>query len=103
MRRRLLLAAAMFSVRLAPASPQRDRPPRRDDRNRYSIEQATSDQAQLHTISFDGLDFRLVIWPSTRFCRRRSPTTSDFSTCGISRLTNGRGLQAQRNAEQPWS
>ncbi|MGA2496382.1 MAG: hypothetical protein ABSH20_01490 [Tepidisphaeraceae bacterium] len=47
-------------------SPPRDRPPQdrpqrgpepRDNAQRYSIEQAVSDQAQLHTIAFDGLAF----------------------------------------------
>ena len=33
------------------------RPPRRDQGRQYSLEQATSDQAQLHTIAFDGLAF----------------------------------------------
>ena len=35
---------------------QQDRPPR-DNVKRYSLEQATSDRAQLHTIAFDGLAF----------------------------------------------
>lgn len=35
---------------------QRDRPPR-DNAKRYSLEQATSDRAQLHTIAFDGLAY----------------------------------------------
>jgi len=33
------------------------RPPRREPAQRYSLEQATSDRAQLHTIAFDGLAF----------------------------------------------
>jgi Spy/CpxP family protein refolding chaperone len=40
--------------------PRREGPtdrPRPEQRNQYSIEQATSDQAQLHTIAFDGLAF----------------------------------------------
>jgi len=36
--------------------PPRDRRPQ-DEPKRYSIEQATSDRAQLHTIAFDGLAF----------------------------------------------
>ncbi|MCX7425398.1 MAG: hypothetical protein NTW96_07195, partial [Planctomycetia bacterium] len=32
-----------------------DRPPRRDQGRQYSLEQATSDEAQLRTIAFDGL------------------------------------------------
>jgi hypothetical protein len=35
----------------------RERLPRRGQGRQYSIEQATSDQAQLHTIAFDGLAF----------------------------------------------
>ena len=37
--------------------PRDRRPPRRDQGRQYSLEQATSDQAQLHTIAFDGLAF----------------------------------------------
>jgi Spy/CpxP family protein refolding chaperone len=46
---------------MAQERPPQNRPPRgpqpRDDAKRYSIEQAVSDQAQLHTIAFDGLAF----------------------------------------------
>jgi hypothetical protein len=35
----------------------RERLPRRDHGRQYSLEQATSDKAQLHTIAFDGLAF----------------------------------------------
>lgn len=34
-----------------------ERPPRREPGGRYSLEQATSDRAQLHTIAFDALAF----------------------------------------------
>lgn len=37
--------------------PKENRPPQRDQASRYSLEQAVSDQAQLHTIAFDGLAF----------------------------------------------
>ena len=41
-----------------PPPPPRNGPrPRRDERRQYSLEQATSDQAQLHTIAFDGMAF----------------------------------------------
>lgn len=40
-----------------PPPPGSIRQPRRDNASRYSLEQATSDQAQLHTIAFDGLAF----------------------------------------------
>jgi hypothetical protein len=39
-----------------PGNPPTPRAPQ-DGRQRYSIEQATSDRAQLHTIAFDGLAF----------------------------------------------
>jgi hypothetical protein len=38
-------------------SPAAQGPPPRDSAKRYSIEQAVSDKAQLHTIAFDGLAF----------------------------------------------
>ena len=48
-------------VAMAQDRPPQDRPPRegppRDNAQRYSIEQACSDKAQLHTIAFDGLAF----------------------------------------------
>jgi hypothetical protein len=40
-----------------PHGPPPGGPEPRDHANRYSIEQATSDRAQLHTIAFDGLAF----------------------------------------------
>lgn len=57
----VLLLGALASPLMAQGrehggpGPQ-SRPPR-DSANRYSIEQATSDRAQLHTIAFDGLAF----------------------------------------------
>ena len=61
----LLLVAASASALAQERPPQGPRPqgpPPRDSRpgdppRRYSIEQATSDRAQLHTIAFDGLAF----------------------------------------------
>jgi len=41
----------------ARPDPRRHRPPKQDPKRQYSIEQAVSDQAQLHTIAFDGLAF----------------------------------------------
>ena len=61
----LILATAAYAL-AQPAAPPPDGPPRdgppRDGRapdpaHRYSIEQATSDHAQLSTIAFDGLAF----------------------------------------------
>ena len=56
-----LVVSLCACVALAQDRPPRDRPPRegppRDNAQRYSIEQATSDKAQLHTIAFDGLAF----------------------------------------------
>jgi hypothetical protein len=37
--------------------PREQGPPKRDGEKRYSLEQAVSDEAQLHTIAFDGLAF----------------------------------------------
>ena len=52
---------AMAQDRPPQDRPPQDRPPRdrrpQDNARRYSIEQATSDKAQLHTIAFDGLAF----------------------------------------------
>lgn len=61
----LLIAAsvglAIGQDRQGPGQPPRDAPPReqapRDGAKRYSLEQAISDRAQLHTIAFDGLAF----------------------------------------------
>jgi hypothetical protein len=52
---RAAAAIALAAAMLLPA--QERRPPRPGGQNRYSIEQAVSDQAQLHTIAFDGLAF----------------------------------------------
>ncbi|MCY3024486.1 MAG: hypothetical protein NTW87_36385, partial [Planctomycetota bacterium] len=55
----LTLAVSLCAwVAMAQDRPPRD-PPRsgsqpRDNAQRYSIEQAVSDRAQLHTIAFDG-------------------------------------------------
>jgi hypothetical protein len=60
--RTVLMLAVAFTV-IANAQqnrpPRRDRPPgeRREGAQRYSIEQACSDRAQLHTIAFSGLAF----------------------------------------------
>jgi Spy/CpxP family protein refolding chaperone len=57
-----LLASSLSLVALTqdrppqPPPPRGERPPRQEGQG-YSIEQATSDQAQLHTIAFDGLAF----------------------------------------------
>ena len=40
-----------------PGRKREHRRPQRDHGRQYSLEQATSDQAQLHTIAFDGLAF----------------------------------------------
>ncbi len=59
----ITLAIAMLVTRtMAQDSqpPRREGPadrPRPGQRNQYSIEQAVSDQAQIHTIAFDGLAF----------------------------------------------
>ena len=45
------------SVQEDRRQPQARRSPRRDQGRQYSLEQATSDEAQLHTIAFDGLAF----------------------------------------------
>ena len=58
MKRKLLIAALLFGWSALGLPAQEPRPPKRDDHGRqYSIEQATSDRAQLHTIAFDGLAF----------------------------------------------
>lgn len=57
----LCVSDAMAQNRPPQNPPPQDRPLRgpepRDNAQRYSIEQAVSDQAQLHTIAFDGLAF----------------------------------------------
>lgn len=50
-----LLAASLAAGQAGPPQAQASRP--RERGNRYSLEQAVSDQAQLHTIAFDGLAF----------------------------------------------
>ncbi|MBF0495014.1 MAG: hypothetical protein HQK58_00335 [Deltaproteobacteria bacterium] len=51
---------------LQPRDDRRGQQPR-DDRQRYSIEQAISDQAQLHTIAFNGLAFLTGDFGSSTF------------------------------------
>lgn len=52
----VLLLAGM--CRCLPAEENQIQPPRRNEgQHQYSIAQATSDRAQLHTIAFDGLAF----------------------------------------------
>ena len=57
MRKELLIAALVSVLSALSAQAQEQRPPRREQGRQYSIEQATSDRAQLHTIAFDGLAF----------------------------------------------
>jgi hypothetical protein len=56
-----LLAGLCAGDAMAQDRPPREPPPRgpqpRNNARRYSIEQAVSDRAQLHTIAFDGLAF----------------------------------------------
>jgi len=52
-----LIAVSVFGLSTL-STPAQDQPPQsRDNAKRYSIEQAVSDRAQLHTIAFDGLAF----------------------------------------------
>lgn len=54
----ILIAASVVIASAFRATGQPPRPLRREPgRQRYSIEQAVSDRAQLHTIAFDGLAF----------------------------------------------
>ena len=56
----LIMLGCLVHAQDRPGPPPRGQqlPPRpREHGNRYSIEQATSDRAQLHTIAFDGLAF----------------------------------------------
>ena len=54
----LCLSAGLLTAQNRPlALPGQARSPRQQDADRYSIQQATSDQAQLHTIAFDGLAY----------------------------------------------
>jgi Spy/CpxP family protein refolding chaperone len=52
-------SGVLMTVVLAGATlaAQQGRPPRREGGQRYNIEQATSDRAQLHTVAFDALAF----------------------------------------------
>jgi len=50
-----IITVALLSFVAGPAAAQERRPP--PPPGSYSIEQATSDRAQLHTIAFDGLAF----------------------------------------------
>ncbi|HTQ10985.1 MAG TPA: hypothetical protein VMI31_12995 [Fimbriimonadaceae bacterium] len=52
----MAVGSAAFLIACRPALGQSERAPD-NQANRYSITQATSDQAQLHTIAFDGLAF----------------------------------------------
>jgi hypothetical protein len=65
MQKRLMMVTLVVSLTTATTIAQ-DRPPQgppprgaqpRDNAQRYSLEQAVSDKAQLHTIAFDGLAF----------------------------------------------
>ena len=51
-----LCAWSALAQNQPPPGPPRG-PQTQDNAHRYSIEQATSDKAQLHTIAFDGLAF----------------------------------------------
>jgi len=53
----LLALAILFPACAALAQGRPPKPPPRGQAQRYSLAQATSDQAQLHTIAFDGLAF----------------------------------------------
>ncbi|MEI8063938.1 MAG: hypothetical protein WCH84_07730 [Verrucomicrobiota bacterium] len=55
MKKELLITALVLGLS-ALSAPAQERPPR-ESAQRYSIEQAMSDQAQLHTIAFSGLAF----------------------------------------------
>jgi hypothetical protein len=52
-----LCAGSTVAQNLESSEARTQRQPRRDNASRYSIEQAISDRAQLHTIAFDGLAF----------------------------------------------
>lgn len=51
----LLLAACALPLGLFAQQDKEQRPPKNGNNKSYTIEQATSDRAQLHTIAFDGL------------------------------------------------
>jgi Spy/CpxP family protein refolding chaperone len=57
MKTRLIVFAALCMCSTFFVSAQEQRPPNRELGRSYSIEQAVSDKAQLHTIAFDGLAF----------------------------------------------
>jgi len=53
----LLITLPAFCLSMICASGQEQRPPKRDQGRKYTLEQAVSDRAQLNTIAFDGLAF----------------------------------------------
>jgi hypothetical protein len=57
MKKELLITALALGLGPLATSAQVDRPPDKNGRQQYSISQAVSDQAQLHTIAFDGMAF----------------------------------------------
>jgi hypothetical protein len=57
MKRELLITTLVFGLSALSTRAQENRRSRPDQGRRYSIEQAVSDRAQLHTIAFDGLAF----------------------------------------------
>jgi len=57
MKKQLLIAALVLGFAQRNALAQDDRPRDRNGPQQYSITQAVSDAAQLHTIAFDGLAF----------------------------------------------
>ena len=57
MNRTFLLIALVIGLTGLKAPAQEQRPPRQGHGRQYSLEQAVSDRAQLHTIAFDGLAF----------------------------------------------
>ena len=59
-------------------APERDQG-RREGPQRYSIEQAVSDQAQLHTIAFNGLAFVTGDFGASTFIRYTAGASTRFS------------------------
>ena len=57
MKKELLITTLALGLGPLAAFAQDGQPPERNGRQQYSISQAVSDQAQLHTIAFDGLAF----------------------------------------------
>jgi len=57
MKKELLITIMLFGMGVVSVPAQEPRPQRHDHGQQYSIEQACSDQAQLHTIAFNGLAF----------------------------------------------